>query len=173
MPTLMSETAWAVRQEFLRQLGGQCMCPCGCGCRNLRVLEVDHVANDGGVERKKLRGSRYVAQKLAALASDPEAVRQTLQILCANCHAEKTRFGACTPGGTTAEDPRQPASMIDDHPHEIKMIENDPGGILPVQDARMLERAEALQGFTPDPPPVPEKWWRRAKDLVHGRADHA
>lgn len=87
----MQETYRDIRREVLQIYGGRCVC---CGNSNPKYLQLDHVNNDGGMERKQLpphvRGGQFYKYvlKLGYIRSD-------LQLLCANCHNAR-RYGGCT-----------------------------------------------------------------------------
>lgn len=67
--------------------GGKCSC---CGNPNHRVLQLDHVHNDGAKHRREVVGTMV---KWAYLNNFPP----TLQLLCANCHHIKTHHEKCLP----------------------------------------------------------------------------
>jgi hypothetical protein len=70
--------------------GGKCVC---CGISRRTFLQIDHVDGNGAAHRKETRrtGGFPLAHWLRANGW-PEG----FQILCANCHAEKTKRGRCT-----------------------------------------------------------------------------
>lgn len=81
--------AQVIRLRVLALYGGKCVC---CSDTRSKYLQLDHLHNDGHVERKKdpgTRGARFY-KKLSKMP-----VREDLQILCANCHNAK-RYGGCT-----------------------------------------------------------------------------
>jgi len=58
-----------------------------CGHGDERVLQFDHVYNDGKTDRKK----HYSKFKLIMYyLSNPEIAKDRLQVLCCNCHFLKT-----------------------------------------------------------------------------------
>ena len=65
--------------------GGACVC---CGNTNKRLLQLDHVNNDGAQHRKEVDIMLNWAYK--------NDCPDSLQLLCANCHHIKTHHGACT-----------------------------------------------------------------------------
>jgi hypothetical protein len=73
------------RSDAIRNLGGKCVV---CGEMCIYVLEIDHKDNDGYVDKQK-HISAYA--NLCRLAEGDDLER--FQILCANCHAIKTKFG--------------------------------------------------------------------------------
>lgn len=75
------------RDTVLTAYGGKCAC---CSNPNRRVLQLDHVNNDGAGHRKVVKQPMY---KWAYLNGCPD----TLQLLCANCHHVKTVYGRCLP----------------------------------------------------------------------------
>jgi 5-methylcytosine-specific restriction endonuclease McrA len=73
------------RKQAIASLGGRCS---ACGYSDWRALQFDHINNDGHLERRSgVAGgvSRYVVRRI--LKGDDAG----LQLLCANCHAIKTR----------------------------------------------------------------------------------
>lgn len=73
-----------LRRQVIEAYGGACAC---CGETTIEFLELDHVHNNGKAARK-LYGCAY---RRAQLVGYPGCY----QILCANCHAAKTRYGRC------------------------------------------------------------------------------
>jgi len=69
--------------------GNKCEC---CGEDNSVFLELDHVNNDGKKHRQ-IAGP-HLARWLSMNNFPSE---WEIQILCANCHAAKTRLGNCSP----------------------------------------------------------------------------
>lgn len=73
-----------IRKASLDLLGEKC---CQCGITDSRVLQIDHIFNDGKVDRKDTRDTQVRLEKIIKY---PEKY----QLLCANCHAIKTyEFG--------------------------------------------------------------------------------
>ena len=73
-----------IRKASLDLLGGKC---CQCGITDIRVLEIDHIFNDGKIDRKE---TKDIQARLEKIIRHPERY----QILCANCHSIKTyEFG--------------------------------------------------------------------------------
>jgi hypothetical protein len=68
------------RLALLEKLGGRCA---GCGFSDHRALQIDHINSDGAAHRKASKGGRY-RRELSAAAGE------SVQVLCANCHAIKT-----------------------------------------------------------------------------------
>lgn len=71
------------KAEAIEALGGICV-QCGNGDR--RVLQIDHVAGDGHMDRCP-GGKRYWYVALKEIAAGQLS---RYQLLCANCHAIKT-----------------------------------------------------------------------------------
>lgn len=80
-----SEDYHGCRLALFSILGFVCV---GCGCVDHRVLEFDHVHNDGGEDRRRFNGMRsfYVHY-----AKHPEEAASKLQVLCRNCNWLKRR----------------------------------------------------------------------------------
>jgi len=71
------KTQHMTRVRALMLLGGKCET---CGINDMRVLQVDHVDNNGAAERREI-GRGYAMMK--RVLANPSAYR----CLCANCHA--------------------------------------------------------------------------------------
>ena len=69
-----------LRLELETLLGSVC---CRCGFSDRRALQIDHIAGDGAVERKKPVGQGFSA--LNRMLFDPD-VKLKYQLLCANCN---------------------------------------------------------------------------------------
>lgn len=69
--------AYSKRWELIHILGGKCK---KCGEENFKELEIDHIHNDGDLERLYYTrmDERYISNHMRA--------RQRLQILCKKCH---------------------------------------------------------------------------------------
>ncbi len=104
------------RAQVIARLGGACAC---CGETEYAFLEVDHVNDDGAEHRKELaaRRAERAAEREFALSAERRArlsfnrvmgmgkaiyaeflrgdCAYELQVLCANCHAAKSRTGSC------------------------------------------------------------------------------
>jgi len=78
-----------IRKDVVEKYGGVCAC---CGEPRFEFLTIDHVNNDGGVERKadqKAQGRSWF------LRLRREEKRSDLQVLCWNCNLAKLHFGEC------------------------------------------------------------------------------
>lgn len=76
-----------IRRQVISVLGGACAC---CGENRDPFLEVDHVLGDGHLEGT---GSSQRYYKALREISANRGARY--QVLCANCHAAKTRGVVC------------------------------------------------------------------------------
>lgn len=79
-----------VMAEMFDAYGGKCAC---CGNARRIVLELDHVDNNGAEDRRAVRrtGGFPMAVRLRK-----EGWPSGFQLLCANCHTEKTKTGRCS-----------------------------------------------------------------------------
>ncbi len=66
--------------------GNKCFC---CGDTDIKHLEIDHILSNGNIDRKNRKGIH--TWRLAEEKGYPN----TFQLLCANCHKEKTENGMC------------------------------------------------------------------------------
>lgn len=73
------------RDAVIKAYGGKCSCCCK---SNHRVLQLDHINNDGKLHRKQVTTTMY---KWAIKNNFPSM----LQLLCADCHMIKTIYGKC------------------------------------------------------------------------------
>ena len=64
-------------------LGDECRL---CGIKDKRVLEFDHINNNGKVDKALHVGNQNMYNWYSAR---PEEAKQQLQLLCANCHSIK------------------------------------------------------------------------------------
>lgn len=69
----------------MKLLGTHCI---GCGHEDIRVLEFDHINDDGAADRKRFGGARTM---LLYFLEHPDEARQRLQLLCRNCNWLKRR----------------------------------------------------------------------------------
>lgn len=76
----LKETYHALRSEMYRIVGAVCV---GCGIDDVRVLEFDHVRDDGAEDRRKFNGARSMLQHYVA---NPDEARARLQTVCRNCN---------------------------------------------------------------------------------------
>lgn len=75
-----------LKAKLFEILGGACCCLCGY-CKDTRVLQFDHIKNDGHIDRKRF--GRAVMTMYRYYIKHPEEAKEKLQILCANCNFEK------------------------------------------------------------------------------------
>lgn len=76
-----------VRVEVLRAYGGCCAC---CGIDHLPYLQLDHKDGGGNAHRRETTkggGARFMGW------AKRNGFPDTLQVLCANCHAAKSYYG--------------------------------------------------------------------------------
>jgi len=71
---------WDLRQKVLERLGNKCS---RCGFDDWRTLQIDHVKNDGYIERKQLHW-RKLYNLILSLPEDE--LKKNYQLLCANCN---------------------------------------------------------------------------------------
>ena len=76
----LASTYRTLRLELLAIVGDRCV---GCGLTDIRVLEFDHIANDGSTDRSRFKGARPM---LMYYVGHPEEARSKLQMLCRNCN---------------------------------------------------------------------------------------
>lgn len=74
--------------KIFKHYGGCCAC---CGNPNMKLLQIDHINNDGCKTRKK-NGNASFNVSLAIVKNN---FPNDLQLLCANCHMIKTIYGKC------------------------------------------------------------------------------
>jgi hypothetical protein len=90
----------ALRREALDHYGRVCAC---CGETHEEFLEIDHIANDGADERRKLRARRvggngrktnypYAFYRHLRQLGFP---RDRYRTLCSNCNVSRGRYGYC------------------------------------------------------------------------------
>ncbi len=75
------------RAEAVDRLGGKC---CRCGNDDARVLQIDHVFNDGARERRPSGPRTCVASRVGLFIRIRDDEEGRYQLLCANCHSIKT-----------------------------------------------------------------------------------
>lgn len=83
--TLNREKYAELRQQVIEIYGGECVV---CGDDRVQALDLDHVNDDGAVERITSRQDHTWLRFLR----DSER-REDLQVLCGSCHSIKTRGG--------------------------------------------------------------------------------
>ena len=81
---------WKLRQEIIEEYGGSCAC---CGEVIPEFLSIDHINNDGNVERKQ-NNSKGGAKFYKEL-KDRGFPKDNYQLLCMNCNFAKGHFGIC------------------------------------------------------------------------------
>lgn len=86
--TSLAEAA-RLKDLVISSYGGKCAC---CGEADKRFLSLDHVNNDGYIERKTLKGSKG-SYRLARKENYPDRY----QVLCFNCNCAKKNFGGVCP----------------------------------------------------------------------------
>lgn len=93
-----------VRQMVLKKYGAFCHC-CGLS-ENQRFLTIDHVRNDGSIDRKSASRSGDLLRRILREKKQPHR----FQILCWNCNLGKAHNGGICPH-VTARRPRGPAAL--------------------------------------------------------------
>jgi hypothetical protein len=78
------------RVHIIKLLGGKCVF---CGEVNYKYLTLDHINDDGNIERAKhnCNSNRRIIKKYKVKGWPIEEIKQNLQILCYNCNFTKTR----------------------------------------------------------------------------------
>ena len=76
--------SFKVRSGLVNLLGGKCV-DCGYD-KDIRVLELDHINNDGNIDRKRFPTSFTL---WLYYHTHPEEAKLKLQVLCANCNRIK------------------------------------------------------------------------------------
>jgi hypothetical protein len=77
----------SLREEVLEAYGNRCTC---CGEDTLEFLTIDHIHNDGHLERKMMRQGKFYSE-----LKKRNFPRDRYQILCWNCNAAKAYYGVC------------------------------------------------------------------------------
>lgn len=81
-------TCQKIRNEVLMAYGHKCNC---CGVTNQEFLAIDHVFNDGNLERQE-RGTSATFYRFLKKQGFP---KDRYQILCHNCNMAKAFYGEC------------------------------------------------------------------------------
>jgi hypothetical protein len=89
-----------VRQELLARLGNACRC---CGERTPEFMTLDHVQNDGYLERMTVSPSTMYLRILKSAVVD-----RRYQLLCWNCNMAKAKYGLCPHQARRARGPALP-----------------------------------------------------------------
>lgn len=79
-----------VKHQVIEKYGGECKC---CGEKEILFLTIDHINNDGKLERAENHKSSYGLY----LKLRREEIREDLQILCFNCNLGKSMNGGVCP----------------------------------------------------------------------------
>lgn len=87
----------ALRSEMLTAYGGACAC---CGEQQPMFLQLDHVNNDGAVDRRRFKNNEQHWLTLRAKGWP----RDRFQLLCANCNFGKLMNGGVCPHKTEEHD---------------------------------------------------------------------
>lgn len=74
----------SLRQGLIDILGGKCN---KCGITDPRILQFDHICNNGNKRRKLIGGGNA---EIRYCVANPKKAKKILQLLCANCHVLKT-----------------------------------------------------------------------------------
>lgn len=83
-----------VRQKAVNKYGGKCVC---CGETELYFLTIDHINNDGAMERKSYSDKNAGGGTGFFLELIREELRDDLQILCYNCNMGRYINGGICP----------------------------------------------------------------------------
>ena len=76
-----------IKSKLLEEMGSACVC---CDERDPMYLQIDHVFNDGHIDRKKTRGGSLSYNLLLKIWNETP---ERLQLLCANCNHAKAKNG--------------------------------------------------------------------------------
>jgi len=68
------------RSKLLVLLGDKCV---RCGFTDKRALQIDHIDNDGYIERRQYKDYRDIYKNYY---NNPKLAKQKIQILCSNCN---------------------------------------------------------------------------------------
>lgn len=86
-----------IKKEVADAYGGKCAC---CGESNLGFLTIDHIFNDGNIERKSIienGGPLVVGTKLYRRLKKMGYPKDRYQLLCWNCNCGKRMNGGICP----------------------------------------------------------------------------
>lgn len=79
-----------IKLFIINYFGNKCK---ECGETDIRCLSLDHVNNDGHLDKKSEKGNRQVTPtwyaKLYKMINSNQQLPRELQLLCFNCHAKK------------------------------------------------------------------------------------
>ena len=95
---------YRLRRQLIEKYGGACAC---CGIAGFAFLCLDHVFNDGNVERKYVSRSHTVLYRWLL---HQKGINPRYQLLCWNCNMAKYHNGGVCPH-VTARRARGPASL--------------------------------------------------------------
>ena len=73
------------RERLCILLEGQIKCH-NCDVTDMRLLHIDHIDGNGIIDRKRFKWNNNYKYYL----SHPQEAKQSLQLLCLNCHRKKT-----------------------------------------------------------------------------------
>lgn len=110
------------RERAIVRLGSKCVC---CGSDYLTMLDIDHIYNNGSVERAGKSYSNLHRKVLAA-----ENPHKEYQLLCASCNHSKARnYGLCEhytrkwlAWGDEPDPGPYPFAPANSPPHDIKRV---------------------------------------------------
>jgi hypothetical protein len=78
------------KQKIIQEYGGKCVC---CGENRFEFLTIDHINNDGAIERKNT--NQGTGGKLYRWLIKNNYPKNNYQLLCYNCNCAKGFFGYC------------------------------------------------------------------------------
>jgi hypothetical protein len=78
-----------IRQQILTRYGNACHC---CGERQPLFLTIDHIHNDGKVDRKSAGGC---TNRIYQIILKYKGLNPRFQLLCWNCNMAKAHYGRC------------------------------------------------------------------------------
>jgi hypothetical protein len=83
-----------LKQETFAEYGGKCVC---CGEKETVFLTIDHINNDGNIERKRAlrRGKHLKGSNFYCYLKKRRYPKTNYQLLCWNCNAAKHILGIC------------------------------------------------------------------------------